>query len=81
MDIDKLIAELREEHAQLQKAIVSLERLAGRHGSRRGRPPSPLKAMRNSDLKNSQEEDAQEQPSEPERVHLSEGAPISNYEP
>jgi hypothetical protein len=52
MDINRLIAELREEHARIQKAILSLERLAGGRGRGRGRPPSWLKEVRDSELNN-----------------------------
>jgi hypothetical protein len=40
MDIQKIIEELREERAQLEEAILSIERLALGRGNRRGRPPS-----------------------------------------
>jgi hypothetical protein len=39
MDIYKMLAELREEHEQVEEAILTLERLARSRGSRRGRPP------------------------------------------
>jgi hypothetical protein len=42
MDVTKILAELRSERAQLEEAIVSLERLARGRGKRRGRPPSWL---------------------------------------
>ena len=43
MDINKMIAELREEREQVDEAILTLERLAKSRGRRRGRPPSWLK--------------------------------------
>ena len=39
MDVTKILAELRVERAQLEEAILSLERLATSRGRRRGRPP------------------------------------------
>ncbi len=43
MDVNKILEELRNEHAQLGEAILSLERLAA-GGRRRGRPPAWLQA-------------------------------------
>jgi hypothetical protein len=43
MDINKMIAELREEREQVEEAILTLERLARGRGCRRGRPPFWLK--------------------------------------
>ncbi len=43
MDITKILEELRQEHSQLEEAILSLERLAA-GGKRRGRPPAWLAA-------------------------------------
>lgn len=43
MDVNKILEELRNEHAQLGEAILSLERLAA-GGRRRGRPPAWLHA-------------------------------------
>lgn len=40
MDVSKILAELREERAQIEEAISSLERLAQGRGKRRGRPPA-----------------------------------------
>jgi len=40
MDIGNILTELRQEHAQLTEAIISLERLAAVQGKRRGRPPA-----------------------------------------
>lgn len=39
MDVTKILNELRQERAQLEEAIMSLERLASGRGRRRGRPP------------------------------------------
>ncbi len=39
MDVAKILAELRQERAQLEEAILGLERLARGRGKRRGRPP------------------------------------------
>src|SRR5580698_1641628 len=38
IDVLKLLAELREDRARIEEAIIVLERLAG--GKRRGRPPA-----------------------------------------
>ena len=43
MDVDKMLAELRQEREQIEEAILTLERLARGRGRRRGRPPSWLK--------------------------------------
>jgi hypothetical protein len=43
MDVNKILEDLRREHAQLGEAILSLERLAA-GGKRRGRPPAWLQA-------------------------------------
>lgn len=40
MDVTKILAELRQERAQIEEAILSLERLAMGRGKRRGRPPA-----------------------------------------
>jgi hypothetical protein len=40
MDVSKILGELKEERAQIEEAIVSLERLARGRGRRRGRPPA-----------------------------------------
>jgi hypothetical protein len=40
MDVSKILAELRDERAQIEEAILSLERLAQGRGRRRGRPPA-----------------------------------------
>jgi hypothetical protein len=48
MDILKMLEALRNERARLEEAIMALERLAGRHGKRRGRPPAWMSAVRTS---------------------------------
>jgi hypothetical protein len=45
MDVNKMIADLRQEREQIEEAILSLERLAQGRGHRRGRPPAWLKAV------------------------------------
>ena len=44
MDILKMLAELRAERAQVEEAIIVLERLGTGSGKRRGRPPAWLAA-------------------------------------
>ncbi len=39
MDVSKMLAELRQERAAIEEAILILERLARGRGKRRGRPP------------------------------------------
>ena len=39
MDVAKMLADLRQERAQIEEAILILERLARGRGKRRGRPP------------------------------------------
>jgi hypothetical protein len=46
MDLGKILEELREERAQLEEAILSIERFAAGQGKRRGRPPSWMVAAR-----------------------------------
>ena len=48
MNVAKLLEELRAERAQLEEAIISLERLAAGQGKRRGRPPAWLVAAKHS---------------------------------
>jgi len=50
MDVNKMIAELRQEREQIEEAILSLERLARGQGKRRGRPPAWLKAAQGSEV-------------------------------
>lgn len=40
MDVSKILSELKAERAQIEEAILSLERLARGRGNRRGRPPA-----------------------------------------
>lgn len=42
MDINRILEELRQEHAQLGDAILSIQRLAMGRVKRRGRPPAWL---------------------------------------
>ena len=42
MDVNKMLADLRQERVQIDEAILSLERLARGRGRRRGRPPAWL---------------------------------------
>jgi hypothetical protein len=44
MDVLKMLAELREERARIEEAIVLFERLALGQGKRRGRPPAWMTA-------------------------------------
>jgi hypothetical protein len=44
MDVLKMIADLQQERAQIEEAIITLERLAQGHGKRRGRPPAWMAA-------------------------------------
>ncbi len=46
MDVLKMIAALRSERAAIDEALLVLERLAGSHGKRRGRPPAWMSAIR-----------------------------------
>jgi hypothetical protein len=46
LDIKKMLAELRQEHEQLEEAILSLERLAIGGAKRRGRPPAWLSTIK-----------------------------------
>jgi len=47
MDVIKMLAELRQERAQIEEAIMALERLARGQGKRRGRPPAWMTAQVN----------------------------------
>lgn len=40
MDVNKMLAELRQEREKIEQAILTLERLALGQGRRRGRPPA-----------------------------------------
>lgn len=43
MDILKMLADLRQERAEIEEAIIAIERLALGRGKRRGRPPAWMK--------------------------------------
>lgn len=51
MDIGKILEELRQERAQLEEAILSIERLMLGRGKRRGRPPSWMTLARSAEPK------------------------------
>jgi hypothetical protein len=44
MDVLKMLAELKQERAQVEEAIAALKRLALGQGKRRGRPPAWMTA-------------------------------------
>ena len=46
MDFVKMVEELRTERAQIEEAIMALERLARGHGKRRGRPTALMTATK-----------------------------------
>jgi len=46
MNLNTILEDLRRERAQIDEAILSLERLAAGSGPRRGRPPAWLKAQK-----------------------------------
>lgn len=46
MDVKKVLAALRQEHAQIEEVIMNLELLAQTRERRRGRPPAILAAAR-----------------------------------
>lgn len=46
MDINGILNQLREERAQLEEAILALQRLQLGGGKRRGRPPAWMKALK-----------------------------------
>lgn len=45
MDVNKMLADLRQEREQIEEAILTLERLARGRGRRRGRPPAWLSQL------------------------------------
>ena len=45
MDVNKILAELRQEREQIDEAILTMERLVRSHGPRRGRPPAWLSTL------------------------------------
>jgi len=40
MDVNKMLADLRQEREHIEQAILTLERLAKGQGRKRGRPPA-----------------------------------------
>jgi hypothetical protein len=44
MDVLKMLAELQQERAQIEEAIIVIERMAQGKGKRRGRPPAWMAA-------------------------------------
>jgi hypothetical protein len=44
MDVLKMLADLRQERAQIEEAIITIERMAMGQGKRRGRPPAWMAA-------------------------------------
>lgn len=46
MDVQKMLADLRQEREQIEEAILTLERLARGRGRRRGRPPAWMSAAK-----------------------------------
>ncbi len=46
MDINRMLAELREEREGIEQAILVLQRLSAGQGKRRGRPPAWMSAMK-----------------------------------
>ena len=57
MNLNKILAELRQEREQIDEAIVSLERLAAGSGPRRGRPPRWLQAHKSTSRPASKEKE------------------------
>jgi hypothetical protein len=49
MDMAHILEQLKAERAQIEEAIISLERLARSRGPRRGRPPAWLSQQQHSD--------------------------------
>ena len=46
-----MLSELRAERAQIEEAIIALERLASGRGKRMGRPPAWMKAHAGGEVK------------------------------
>lgn len=46
MDVAKILGEMRQERAQIEEAILALERLARARGRKRGRPPAWMTAAK-----------------------------------
>jgi hypothetical protein len=72
MDLQKAIAELREEFEQVQAAIAALERLA--EGKRRGRPPKWLSRARAARSSEPQEYSNEQTRDAEEKVSISQSA-------
>jgi hypothetical protein len=51
MEVEKILSALREEHAHVTEAIISLERMAAGQRKRRGRPPAWMVAASQSATK------------------------------
>ncbi|MGP8247343.1 MAG: hypothetical protein ACLQVN_22870 [Bryobacteraceae bacterium] len=49
MDMANILEQLKAERAQIEEAIISLERLARSRGPRRGRPPAWLSEHPNTE--------------------------------
>ena len=64
MDLTKILAQLREELANLDAAILSLERLR-QEGRRRGRPPKPI-SNQSKGSRTTRPDDADDAPNEDE---------------
>lgn len=46
MDINRMLAELKQERDSIEQAILTLEHLARGRGRRRGRPPAWMSALK-----------------------------------
>lgn len=46
VDLNAILADLRQQHTHVMEAIAAIERLAASSGKRRGRPPAWLAAVR-----------------------------------
>jgi hypothetical protein len=46
MDVNEMLADLREEQAAIDQAIMAIQRLAAGQGKRRGRPPAWMSAIK-----------------------------------
>ena len=46
MDVNQMLAELRSEREQIERAILVLERISGGRGKRRGRPPKWMSGVK-----------------------------------
>jgi hypothetical protein len=52
MDVNKMLADLREEHNAIDQAIMALQRLAAGQGKPRGRPPAWMSALNSESSQN-----------------------------